>query len=213
MQVFLSEVEVAFDKFSFAHKDYLNILIPLVQGEDFPEAQRVADCETNFLEMKSLLERSYRDVDALMQTHPKCGVGKEEGELTPGDSVSQSGSCLSGGSTSSARAKVAAKKAAQVKAAYLKKQQLEFQQLEKEFEMKQQMFKFETERERSHFDAQVNMQQLEMEKDIEAAEAEESTLAKFVDGGVSDGGSSRLKTKSHGMFVSDGSHTTTNSES
>ena len=212
VQGFLSEVEVAFDKFSFAHKDYLNILIPLVQSEDSPEAQRVADCEAHFLEMKSLLERSYRDVDALMQTHPKCGVGKEEGELTPGDSVSQSGSCLSGGSTSSARAKVAAKKAAlHVKAAYLKKQQqLEFQQLEKEFEMKQQMFKFETERERSHFDAQVNMQQLEMEKDIEAAEAEESTLAKFVDGGVSDGGSSKLKTKSHGMFVSDGSHTTTN---
>lgn len=148
----LDRLCLAFDDFALAHSDYIAAL-------RMCEPDKVGECNEHYADMELMVDDSRVKVSNLEQVRSEYSW--QNSELTADDSVSQQGSCRSSVSTASARARAAAKKAAlQVKASFLEQERV---------------------MERERLETNMNLKQLELEKDIKAAEAEEATLVQFIE--------------------------------
>ena len=173
---FQRDLYEAFCKFEVSHVEYLETLHEY-------EPEKVAENEAYYHQMEMQFKASRIVFESLPPSKLEHTSNFLQDEITPSDSTSQHGSCVSSRSTASARARAAARKAGlEAKMACMAKQN-ELVRKRLDLELKQKQLDIQLERERQ--EADIELKQLELEGEIKAADAEEITLAKFVNPGSS----------------------------
>lgn len=184
---FLQNLEDAFDRFKTTHDQYVDLTATV-------EPFRVDYCATHYHEMSQLLYEARTKMNVanfkrqqdpwenenapnrFQDKRPDKDQEREEGEISPDDSISQYESRVSRVSLSS-RTSSALAKAAAKRAALTAKLRFQDEMAEKEMEIKRQTMEMDMQKQRKA----IEMEKMKIKAELEMAKIEEETLAEYLE--------------------------------